>query len=87
VEHTQLPPTTRQIWDRSAEGRLVRLCALPLPDFAWLLGFPEWLTQHAATMPASESPFRFILERTGYLLTDLAPVNATEPTLLAESTP
>jgi hypothetical protein len=64
VEHTQLPPTTRQIWDRSAEGRPVRLCDLLLPDVAWLLRLPEWLTQHAATLPASESPFRFILERT-----------------------
>ena len=83
IEVQQLPTATRQIWDRSAAGRPVRLCALPLPDFAWLLGFPEWLSQYAAAMPASDSPFRFILERTGYLLADLAPVNASDPTLSA----
>jgi hypothetical protein len=83
IEVQQLPNATRQVWDRSAAGRPVRLCALPLPDFAWLLGFPEWLSQYAAAMPASDSPFRFILERTGYLLADLAPVNASDPTLSA----
>ena len=77
VEAKQLPTATRQIWDKSAAGRPVTLCALPMPDFAWLLGFPEWLTQHAAAMSASESLLSFILERTGYLLADLTPAKTT----------
>jgi hypothetical protein len=73
IETKQLPAATRQIWDTSAAGRPVSLCPLPLGDFAWLLGFPEWLTQHAVSAPASESLFPFVLERTSYLLADLAP--------------
>jgi len=78
IEAEQLPPATRQIWEQSAATRPVWLCPLPMTDFAWLLGFPEWLAQHAATASASESLCSFILERTGYLLADLAPRRATE---------
>ena len=77
-EAEQLPAATRQIWDKSAAGRPVTLCPLPLPDFAWLLGLPEWLTQHAAAWAASDALLNFILERTGYLLADLVPA-ATPP--------
>jgi len=73
VEAKQLPPATRQIWQQSAASRPVCLCPLPMTDFAWLLGFPEWLTQHAGTASGSESIRSFILERTSYLLADLAP--------------
>lgn len=73
IEAKQLPPATRQIWEQSAAARPVRLCPLAMTDFAWLLGFPEWLVQHAATISGSESLSSFILERTGYLLADLAP--------------
>jgi hypothetical protein len=78
IEAKQLPPATRQIWEQSAATRPVWLCPLPMTDFAWLLGFPEWLAQHAATASASESLCSFILERTGYLLADLAPRRAPE---------
>jgi hypothetical protein len=78
IDAKQLPPATRQIWEQSAATRPVWLCPLPMTDFAWLLGFPEWLAQHAATASASESLCSFILERTGYLLADLAPRRATE---------
>jgi hypothetical protein len=76
IEAKQLPAATRQIWDTSAAGRPVSLCPLPLSDFAWLLGFPEWLTQHAASAAAAAALFPFVLERTGYLLADLAPAEA-----------
>lgn len=68
----QLPPATRQVWEQLTPGRAVWLCALPLTDFAWLLGFPEWLTLHAADSNGDELR-SFVLERTGYLLQDLAP--------------
>jgi len=73
IEVRQLPPATRQIWEQSAATRAAWLCPLAMTDFAWLLGFPEWLAQHAATASGSESLCGFILERTGYLLADLAP--------------
>jgi len=73
IEAKQLPPATRQIWEQSAAASPVWLCPLPMTDFAWLLGFPEWLAQHAATASGSESLCSFIVERTGYLLADLAP--------------
>jgi hypothetical protein len=73
IEAKQLPPATRQIWEQSAAASPVWLCPLPMPDFAWLLGFPEWLAQHAATASGSESLCSFILERTSYLLADLTP--------------
>jgi hypothetical protein len=81
LESKQLPPATRQIWETSAAGRPVSLCPLPLADFAWLLGFPEWLTQHAASTPPADAMLPFLLERTGYLLADLAP--AEMPTLVS----
>lgn len=73
IEAKQLPPATRQIWEQSAAASPVWLCPLPMTDFAWLLGFPDWLAQHAATASGPESLCTFIVERTGYLLADLAP--------------
>jgi hypothetical protein len=73
IEAKQLPPATRQIWEQSAATRPVWLCSLPMTDFAWLLGFPEWLTQQAAAATSPEALRTFILERTGYLIADLAP--------------
>lgn len=81
----QLPPATRQIWDTSAAGRPVSLCPLPLADLAWLLGFSEWLTQHVGSSPPADSLLLFLLERTGYLLADLAP--AAVPAEAAETPP
>ncbi len=83
AEGRQLPPATQQTWDRLATGRPVRLCQLPLTDLAWLLAFPEWLSQYTAGLPAAESPAGFVLERTGYLLADLAPANPSDPSLSA----
>ena len=68
----QLPPATRQVWERCAAGRCVWLAPLPLADFAWLLGFPEWYAAHARGLP-HEALRDFVLPRTGYLLQDLAP--------------
>ncbi|MCL4205000.1 MAG: hypothetical protein KJ000_21170 [Pirellulaceae bacterium] len=73
IEAKQLPPATRQIWEQSAATRPVRLCPLPMTDFAWLLGFPEWLTQHAAVATSPDVLRAFILQRTDYLIADLAP--------------
>ncbi|NLF71517.1 MAG: AAA family ATPase [Candidatus Anammoximicrobium sp.] len=78
IEAKQLPPATRQIWEQSAATRPVWLCPLPMTDFAWLLGLPEWLAQHSATASASESLCSFILERTSYLLADLTPRQSAE---------
>jgi len=83
AEGKQLPPATQQTWDRLASGRPARLCPLPLTDLAWLLAFPEWLSQYAAGLPAAESPSGFVLERTGYLLADLAPASASNSSLSA----
>ena len=85
VDAHQLPPATRQIWDTSAAGRPVSLCPLPLADLAWLLGFSEWLTQHVGSSPPADSLLPFLLERTGYLLADLAP--AEVPAEAAETPP
>lgn len=79
LEAKQLPPATRQIWETSAAGRPVSLCPLPLADFAWLLGFSEWLPQHAASAPPADALLPFLLERTGYLLADLAPAEMPTP--------
>jgi hypothetical protein len=68
----QLPPASRQIWDQRSVGRAVALCPLLLTDFAWLLGFPEWLA--AQTAAAGRDELRaFVLERTEFLLRDLVP--------------
>ena len=73
-----LPAATRQVWETSAARRPISLCPLPSLDFAWLLGFPEWLAECAASDSAPESRSRFLLERTGYLLADLAPAGPSE---------
>jgi hypothetical protein len=73
VDAKQLPPATRQIWEASAASQPVRLCPLPMTDFAWLLGLPEWLTQPAATAASPEALRSFLTEKTDYLLTDMAP--------------
>ncbi len=77
VEVKQLPPATRQVWEQLTPGRAVWLCALPLTDFAWLLGFPEWLTLHATESSGAELR-SFVLGHTGYLLQDVAPRETTD---------
>jgi hypothetical protein len=73
----QLPAATRQVWEQRASGPAVTLCALTLPDFAWLLGFPEWLAAHVAES-RPEALQGFVMERTGYLLADLCPHESLE---------
>jgi hypothetical protein len=73
IEAKQLPPATRQIWEQSAATRPVWLCPLPMTDFAWLLGFPEWLTRQASATSSPDVLRDFILQRTDYLIADLAP--------------
>jgi hypothetical protein len=75
----QLPAATQRVWDQAATGRPVSVCGLPLTDFAWLLGFPEWLASHVAEGSAAELQ-NFVLQRTGYLLADLAPRPTPEET-------
>ena len=53
------------------------LCSLPLTDFAWLLGFPDWLAQQSTRVERGLLG-DFVLQRTGYLLQDLAPRTHTE---------
>lgn len=83
----QLPPATREIWNVAATSRPVSLCCLTVTDLAWLLEFPAWFGERVAVRlsrpseaaEAAETPddalTSFLLERTGYLLADVAPVD------------
>jgi hypothetical protein len=72
TDANQLPAATQRIWDQAAAGRPAWLCGLPMADFAWLLGFPEWLAAHVTEANAADLR-NFVLQRTEYLLADLAP--------------
>jgi hypothetical protein len=77
IDARQLPPATRQVWEQRDPERSVAICALTVPDFAWLLGFPQWLALHAEESGA-EQLRRFVLDRTAYLLEDFAPRPSAE---------
>lgn len=77
IQPAQLPAATRHVWEQHAPQHPVSLAPLPLSDFAWLLGFPEWISAHASATPPDELQ-AFVAQRTEYLLADCAPHQPAE---------